>query len=296
MPAGVWKALAGVIVALLLAVIALDQWQARQGDPSLLGFSLFTAAPATQGAPRAPGSATASRPLQPTLSPAPPPTAGTSRLAVIVDGLGSRRDVFDLLKDLGRPVAVAILPDLPLSQWIAGEAARLGMEVLLDLPMEPYRYPELDPGPGALMMAMDPATAARILTKHLMALPGVVGVTNHMGSRMTEDRARMRAVLEPLRTRRLLFVDALTSNLSVGYDEARALGLRAGRRQVAIDASAGEDALRARWEEAGRLAVDRGEAIALAHGHPLTIRLLKEYIPRWETAGVRMVPVSHVVR
>ena len=143
MPAGVWKALAGVIVALLLAVIALDQWQARQGEPSLLGFSLFTAAPATQGAPRASGSAKAPRPLQPTLSPAPPPTANTSRLAVIVDGLGSRRDVFDLLKDLGRPVAVAILPDLPLSPWIAGEAARLGMEVLLDLPMEPYRYPEL---------------------------------------------------------------------------------------------------------------------------------------------------------
>src|SRR3990172_12893672 len=107
MPAGVGKALAGVMVGPLLAVIALDQWQAGQGEPSLLGCSLFTAAPATQGAPRAPGSATASRPLQPTLSPAPPPTAVTSRLAVIVDGLGSRRDVLDLPKDLGRPLAGA---------------------------------------------------------------------------------------------------------------------------------------------------------------------------------------------
>ena len=97
-----------------------------------------------------------------------------------------------------------------------------------------------------------------------------------------------------LRTRRLLFVDALTSNLSVGYDEARSRGYAPGA---------------ARWPstprparmrsgpvgEAGRVAVAR-EGIALAHGHPLTIRLLKEYIPRWETAGVRMVPVSHVVR
>jgi len=285
MPTGVWKALAGIIVALLVAVVALDQWQARQGEPSLLGFSLFAAAPAA-----------APRPLPPPLPPAPPPAAGASRLAVIVDGLGSRRDVFDLLKDIGRPLSVAVLPDLPLSQWIAAEGARLGLEVLLDLPMEPYRYPEMDPGPGALMMAMAPETAARLVGKHLAALPAVVGVTSHMGSRMTEDRARMRAVLEPLRSRRLLFVDARTSNLSVAYEEAKALGLRAGRRQVTIDAAGGEDALRARWEEAGRLAADRGEAIALAHGHPLTISLLREYIPRWEAAGVRMVPVSHVVR
>ncbi|OGK78999.1 MAG: hypothetical protein A2X52_06855 [Candidatus Rokubacteria bacterium GWC2_70_16] len=296
MPAGVWKALAGLIGALLVAVVALDQWQARQGEPSLLGLSLLAPAPAPARASRGPGSATEPGPAQRPQPPAPPPGGGASRLAVIVDNLGSRRDVFDLLKDIGRPVSVAVLPELPLSQWIAGEAARLGMEVLLDLPMEPYRYPEMDPGPGALLLAMAPETAAGLLAKHLAALPAAVGVTNHMGSRMTEDRARMRAVLEPLRARRLLFVDALTSNLSVAYDEARGLGLRAGRRQVAIDAAGGEEALRARWEEAGRLAAGRGEAIALAHGHPLTIRLLKEYIPRWEAAGVRMVPVSHLVR
>ncbi|MBI2524492.1 MAG: divergent polysaccharide deacetylase family protein [Candidatus Rokubacteria bacterium] len=294
MSAGVWKALAGLIGALLVAVLALDQWQARQGETSLLGFSLLAPAPA--GSSQGGVSPTEPRPMQRPQPPAPPPDGGLSRLAVIVDNLGSRRDVFDLLKDVGRPVSVAVLPELPLSKWIAGEAARAGMEVLLDLPMEPYRYPEMDPGPGALMLAMAPEATARLLVKHLAALPAAVGVTNHMGSRMTEDRARMRAVLEQFRARRLLFVDAVTSNLSVAYDEARGLGLRAGRRQVLIDAGGGEEALRARWEEAGRLAAGRGEAIVLAHGHPLTIRLLKEYVPRWEAARVRMVPVSHVVR
>jgi uncharacterized protein len=217
-------------------------------------------------------------------------------MAVIVDDLGSRRDVFDLVREIGRPLAVGVLPGLPLSAWIAAEASRVGFEVLLDLPMEPYRYPELDPGPGSLMMAMPTAELGSRVSRHLGALPTVIGATNHMGSRMTEDRARMRAALEPLAERRLIFVDALTSNHSVAFEEARGLGVRAGRRQVVVDAAGGEAGERERLEEAGRLAVERGEAIVLAHGHPLILRLLKEYVPKWEAAGIRLVPVSQLTR
>ena len=284
MPAGVWKALAGIIGALLIAVVALDQWQARHGLASLFWNSSRPAAEA--------------RPIRtaPTLPPPPPVSDGAPRLAIIVDDLGSRHDVFDLVRELGRPVAVGVLPELPLSAWIAGEASRVGLEVLVDLPMEPYRFPELDPGPGALMMAMSPAELSRRVSAHLAALPTAIGATNHMGSRMTEDRVRMRAALEPLAERRLIFVDALTSNHSVAFDEARALGLRAGRRQVLVDAAGGEAGERERLEEAGHLAVERGETVVLAHGHPLTLRLLKEYVPRWETAGIRVVPVSQLTR
>jgi uncharacterized protein len=284
MPAGVWKALAGLIVALLVAVVALDQWQARHGLSSLFwtsGRPTAEARPARVAAP---------------LPPAPPAAGGAPRMAVIVDDLGSRRDVFDLVREIGRPIAVGVLPELPLSAWIAAEAYRVGLEVLLDLPMEPYRYPEMDPGPGALMMAMPPAELSRRVSTHLAALPTAIGATNHMGSRMTEDRARMRAALEPLAARRLVFVDALTSNHSVAFEEARGLGVRAGRRQVVVDPAGGEARERERLDEAGRLALERGEAIVLAHGHPLTLRLLKEYVPKWEATGIRMVPVSQLTR
>jgi len=36
--------------------------------------------------------------------------------------------------------------------------------------------------------------------------------------------------------------------------------------------------------------------IVVAHGHPLTVRLLKEYVPRWEARGLRLVPVSQLAR
>src|SRR6266540_1039658 len=296
MPARVWTALAGVIAVLLIAVVGLDQWQSRRGEPSLFGLPWGSApTPAASAPARA-----VPKPRDP--APAPPaPQASLAlmtapRVAIIVDDLGSRRDVFDVLRDLRRPLTVAVLPGLPLSEWTAREASQAGMEVLLDLPMEPYRFPEVDPGPGALLMAMSPRELQAQMGAHLASVPGAVGVTNHMGSRMTEDRTRMRSVLEVMAGRRLFLVDGLTSNLSVAYDEAKAQGLRAGRRQVIVDHAAGEAGDRVRWDEVAWWAESRGEVIVIAHGHPLTARLLREYVPRWEARGMRLVPVSQVAR
>ena len=290
MPARVWTALAGLIALLLVAVVGLDQWQSRRGEASLFGLSWRSSpAPAVPVPARA-----VPRPRD--VPPAPPAPVGALRVAVIVDDLGARRDVFDPLRDIRRPLTIAVLPGLPLSEWTAREALQAGMEVILDLPMEPYRFPEVDPGPGALLMAMSPRELQTQVVAHLASVPGAVGVTNHMGSRMTEDRARMRTVLEVLVGRRLFLVDGLASNLSVAYDEAKGLGLRAGRRQIVVDHAAGEAGDRVRWEEVAWWAERRGEVIVIAHGHPLTARLLGEYVPRWEARGIRLVPVSQLTR
>ena len=289
MPARVWTALAGIITALLIAVVGLDQWQSRRGEASLFGLPWRASPPPAASAPALP------KPREP--APAAPAAAvGAPRIAVVIDDLGARRDVFDGLRDIRRPLTVAVLPGLPLSEWTAREAMQSGMEVLLDLPMEPYRFPEVDPGPGALLMAMSPQELHTLIGAHLASVPGAVGVTNHMGSRMTEDRTRMRTVLEVIAGRRLFLVDGLTSNLSVAYDEAKAQGLRAGRRQVIVDHVAGESGDRVRWDEVAWWAESRGEVIVIAHGHPLTARLLREYVPRWEARGMRLVPVSQLAR
>ena len=302
MPARVWTALAGLIAILLVAVVGLDQWQSRSGAASLFGLPwLSSSAPATPS--RAPAAPKLRDPLPvrsaspaPSVPPAPPDPVTAPRVAVVIDNLGARRDVFDPLRDIRRPLTVAILPGLPLSEWTAREAAQAGMEVILDLPMEPYRFPEVDPGPGALLMAMGLQELQAQVGAHLASVPGAVGVTNHMGSRMTEDRTRMRTVLEVLAGRRLFLVDGLASNLSVAYDEAKALGLRAGRRQILVDHVAGEAGDRVRWDDVAWWAERRGEVIVIAHGHPLTAQLLREYVPRWEARGIRLVPVSQLAR
>jgi len=106
----------------------------------------------------------------------------------------------------------------------------------------------------------------------------------------------MGALLEVLAARRLFLVDAYTSSQSVAFDEARDVGVRAARRQILVDHARGEVGDRARWDEVAGWAERRGEVIVVAHGHPLTVRLLKEYVPRWEARGLRLVPVSQLAR
>jgi len=281
-----------LVVALMAGVVLLDRHQSRRGERSILAWPWSRAtppAPATRPAPKGP--ATARR-----AGPESAAAARPARVAVIVDGLGARADVFDRVVALGRPVTVAVLPELPLSPRLAREAARAGLEVLLQLPLEPYRFPEVDPGPGALLISMPPDEVTRRTRRQLAAIPGATGVVTGMGSRFTEDRSRMRALLEPVFFQRLLFVDSLTSHRSVGYDVARALGIPAGRRQIFIDPDESEATARAQFLEVERWASRRDSVIVIAHGRPLTLQLLAEALPRWEARGLVLVRVSDLVK
>ena len=62
MPARVWQALAGIIILLLIAVVGLDQWQARRGEASLFGSDLFGRAARRPAAPARSRDACASAP------------------------------------------------------------------------------------------------------------------------------------------------------------------------------------------------------------------------------------------
>jgi polysaccharide deacetylase 2 family uncharacterized protein YibQ len=104
----------------------------------------------------------------------------------------------------------------------------------------------------------------------------------------------MRAILSEVAARRLFLVDAYASNLSVAFDEARAMGVRAARRHIAVEQGRGEAAERVSWSEATTWTERHGEAIVIAHGRPETLRLLQEFILRWESAGLKLVPVSEL--
>ena len=284
------KAILLLILLLSALIVLLDRLQVRRGEVSI--FVLLwpgRAAPRSESSPSPPAAAVPNPP------PATAPAPLKPRLAIIIDDLGGRSDVFETLKAMDRPLTVAVLPDLPLSVKIAREALRAGLEVLLHLPLEPYHYLEMDPGPGALLMAMPQEEVAALMLKHLAAFP-VAGVSTHMGSRMTEDRERMGWILRPIKERGLFFVDSLTSNQSVAWRVAQELGIPTLRRHIFLDPEQDEVTVRREFQAVGALAERRSSAIAIGHGHPLTLRLLQEMIPKWETRGIRLVKVSELLR
>jgi len=293
MPRAIWVVVAVVVLAIFGGIVALDHRQTTRGAASLLGFPWRERSEPSRGA----GASISPAPARPPAGTRPqrsgPP--GPGRIAVLVDDLGARADVFDEILALGRPLTVGVLPDLPLSRRLAREAARAGLEVVVQLPLEPYRFPELDPGPGTLLISMTPEDLGRRTRRLLGAIPEAAGVSTGMGSRFTEDRLRMRAVLDAVARDGRYFVDGLTSAWSVGFDEARSLGVPAARRQVLLDPDEDESTVRARLDWVERWATHRGSVVAIAHGRRLTVRLLAEAVPRWEAHGLRLVPVSTLV-
>jgi polysaccharide deacetylase 2 family uncharacterized protein YibQ len=294
-----WLLAAALAAAGLLTGFLLGLWHARgpvERAPRITGH-----VPPPAPAPRRPVTPPPPAARPPRLpAPAVPPTLprpaplARARVAIIFDDAGYSLRAAEEVMSLGRPVTISVLPDLPYSTPVAEEAARRGVEVILHLPMEPENG-ALPLGPGGVRVAMSDAAIERTVTSDLATVPTAVGVNNHMGSRGTADPRVMRAVLTPIRERRLFFVDSLTSPHSVGARIARAMGIRTAVRTVFLDNDNDERYVRSQLLTLLRIAQTRGEAIAIGHVGKVTASVLRSMLPLFDEAGVQLVPVSELV-
>ena len=215
------------------------------------------------------------------------------RVALVVDDLG--RSVGDLrpLEELGVPITYAVLPFAEETPQVVAALRQRRAEILLHLPMEPKNGE--DPGPGALLQGMSDDELREKTLAALQAVPGAVGVNNHMGSRLSAEEGPMTAVLGVLAARGLFFLDSRTSAQSVGFQVARRLGIPAAERQVFLDGDPSPEAIRGQFERLLALARARGAAIAIGHPHPDTLAVLADEVPRARALGYELVPVSYLL-
>jgi polysaccharide deacetylase 2 family uncharacterized protein YibQ len=190
-------------------------------------------------------------------------------------------------------LTMAVLPGGPASREEAEAAALAGHEVFLHLPMEPLG--NRPPYPKFVTVDMPDGEVRALVRHYLDGLPGVIGVNNHMGSRATADERTMRAVLETIAQRGLIFVDSHTSADSVAAAVARRVGVPYAVNALFLDNDRTPEAVRRRvWEAAG-VARRVGQALVIGHVHPVTAAVLAEELPRLEAAGIAIVPASRVV-
>jgi len=218
-------------------------------------------------------------------------------IAIIIDDVGYRPpDVSMEFVELPCAVTLAILPNhRGAGARVAKAAIEHGHEVMLHLPMEPSND-EIPLEPKTILTTMNDAQIRKLTQEHIDAVPGVIGVNNHMGSKATDDPRVMNAVMDVLETNRLFFVDSRTSANSVAEDVARTRGVLTGRRHVFLDNENDTARIIEMLREAARIAARDGFAIAIGHDREGTYAALEQYLPVLEREGYRIAPVREVLR
>jgi polysaccharide deacetylase 2 family uncharacterized protein YibQ len=223
---------------------------------------------------------------------APAPAEG-GRIALVIDDLGRSVTDLDTIENLDVPVSYAVLPYEEETGPVVEALHERHKEVLLHLPMEPANGE--DPGPGALRMGMTPEQLRQFTLAALRAVPGAVGVNNHMGSGLSADERSMKTILAVLAGRGLFFLDSRTSARSVAYQTAIRAGVPAAERQVFLDSDTRPEAIREQFHRLLGLARTRGAAVAIGHPHPETLAVLAEEVPKARALGYEFVPVSYLL-
>jgi len=231
----------------------------------------------------------------PPLPPELPPLKKLPRVAIIIDDVGYDRQLAEKFIDLNAGFTIAILPHSPHQDTIARIARDRGLEIMLHLPMEPMEYPEINPGPGALLTCMSPDELQQVLEENLRAVPHIKGVNNHMGSKLTTRSEQVYQVFSVLKQRGFFFIDSRTTETSVCQPSARLLQIPFAQRDVFLDHVHEPSFIRKQLRELVRIARNKGEALGIAHPHPSTYRILKEELPALRQQ-VEIVPASRLAR
>lgn len=218
------------------------------------------------------------------------------RVSLIISGLGQSSAATEAaIQRLPGAVTLAFSPYArTLDQWVNLSRAA-GHEVLLALPMEPIGYPENDPGPHTLLTSLSERDNRDRLLYLLSRAPGYVGVLNSMGARLTTAPASLKPVLQEIRDRGLLFVDARSSLRSVAASQASELGLPRAINNRFIDIKAARGDIDQRLDELERIARQDGYALGIGSPYPITIERVLQWTQQLESKGIALAPISALV-
>ena len=222
-------------------------------------------------------------------APAPPP-----RVALVFEHAGGSLSELSPIYAMRQPFGLGIFPHMRYSAQIVRDALAHGLTPMLHLPIEPFHPADLGPVTGVVWVRMTDAEIAKVVAGDLDSVPGVVGVSNHAGSRGTGDYRVMGAVLGVVRARHLWFEENRTNAASVATDVARRLGLRSVLVTTYLDDPPVDipGKVRALIAAAAR----QGWAVAAAHITTGTPQVVARMLPDFRAAGIEFVPITEFLK
>lgn len=223
--------------------------------------------------------------------------SGKPMVAIVVTGLGlNEAGTLKAIDKLPPDISLAFAPyGAALNRTVAA-AHSAGHELLLEVPMEPFDYPETDPGPQTLLTGQPAKSNIGKLYWLMARFGGYIGLINNTGARFTASAADFGPVMEELGTRGLGYLDDGSSNRSIADQLAKANKVPFGRGDVMLDADPSRGQILAALDSLVTLAQTKGEAIGVISALPVSIATVAEWTAGLADKNVQLVPVSALMK
>ncbi|MCR9079509.1 MAG: divergent polysaccharide deacetylase family protein [Hyphomonadaceae bacterium] len=222
---------------------------------------------------------------------------GKPTVSLIVSGLGTNATrTRAAINELPPEVTLSFAPTSDnLRTWVR-QARRAGHEVLIELPMEPYDYGRQRPHAQVMQVGVSADTNRQRLSKLLARAPGYVGVMNYQGAKFATEQAAVDPVVAELRAKGLAFFEDGSLIRSEFEGSSRNAGLAFGKATAWVDARPVADEISQQLLVLETTARERGAALGTSMPFPVSIDLLKEWIPTLEEKGIALAPASYYAK
>ncbi|QGG55932.1 divergent polysaccharide deacetylase family protein [Paenibacillus sp. FSL W8-1187] len=191
--------------------------------------------------------------------------AAQSRVAVVIDDFGNKMKGTEEMFKLPVPVTAAVMPFMPTSRQDAEQAHKLGLDVIVHMPMEPNQGKPEWLGPGAIRSSMSDAEVRQAVEKAIAEVPHAVGMNNHMGSKITADERIMRVVLAVCKEKGLFFLDSRTTFKTVIPRVGAELGVPVLSNDIFLDDVYTASHVSGQIVKLRKLAREKNDCITIGH-------------------------------
>lgn len=220
-------------------------------------------------------------------------SSGKPKIVVVIGGMGiNARLTAQATKQLPGHITFAFAPYGRNLQSMINKARRRGHEVVLHLPMEPFGYPGVNPGPRTLLANAEPLDNLKNLKWLMSRFTGYSGVTNYMGAKFTNDGGALLPVFSQLKARGLVYFDDNSNGKSLTRSIARAADLPNRRADVTINGAQSYSQIQQALVALENVARDKGLAIGVGTGLETTIDAVESWSRELEDRGFLLVPLS----
>jgi polysaccharide deacetylase 2 family uncharacterized protein YibQ len=218
-----------------------------------------------------------------------------ARVAIVIGGLGlSQTGTQTAIGNLPPEITLGFAPQgNSLGRWMQA-ARRKGHEIVMQVPLEPFDFPNVNPGRNTLTVEAGAEEILKNLRWTLSRTTNYTAVMNYMGARFSTSPEAMGVMMAELGKRGIGYVDDGSSARSLAPETALKNGVPFAAGDAIIDGVQDRGAILDKLDELERTARAKGFAIGTGNAFDVTIDAVASWVSEARKRGIEIVPISAV--